>query len=159
EVAALAITEAVVRLLPGFMGNPDSLVEESHEDGLLEYPVYTKPAVWRDHEVPPVLLSGNHAAIEAWRHEQAVRRTVERRPDLLPASSLAGELAMAPAVLADAAELMTLQRACWMQEAIANQRFDIPALHESLDDVRAWLGEWSTWVARVDGRLVAAVRA
>jgi tRNA (guanine37-N1)-methyltransferase len=84
EVAALAITEAVVRLLPGFMGNPESLVEESHEDGLLEYPVYTKPAAWRGREVPEVLLSGNHAAIATWRREQARRRTAERRPDLLP---------------------------------------------------------------------------
>src|SRR6478609_7951115 len=82
EVAALAITEAVVRLIPGFMGNPESLTEESHEGGLLEYPVYTKPATWRGHDVPPVLLSGDHAAIAAWRHEQAVRRTAERRPDL-----------------------------------------------------------------------------
>ena len=82
EVAALAITEAVVRLLPGFMGNPGSLLEESHEDGLLEYPVYTKPASWRGRDVPPVLLSGDHAAIAAWRHEQSVRRTAERRPDL-----------------------------------------------------------------------------
>ncbi len=88
EVAALAITEAVVRLLPGFMGNPESLAEESHEDGLLEYPVYTKPQSWRGHEVPPVLLSGNHAAIADWRHDQAMRRTAERRPDLLHASSV-----------------------------------------------------------------------
>ncbi len=85
EVAALAIIEAVVRLVPGFMGNPDSLAEESHgEDGLLEYPVYTKPAYWRGLDVPDVLLSGNHAAIAAWRHGEAVRRTQERRPDLLP---------------------------------------------------------------------------
>src|SRR5690606_30644625 len=88
EVAALAVTEAVVRLLPGFMGNPDSLVEESHEDGLLEYPVYTKPAVWRDRGVPDVLMSGNHGAIGAWRHEQRVRRTARRRPDLVHASAL-----------------------------------------------------------------------
>ena len=84
EVAALAIIESVVRLIPGFMGNPASLVEESHgEDGLLEYPVYTKPSSWRGRDVPDVLLSGNHAAIAAWRHEQAVERTRERRPDLL----------------------------------------------------------------------------
>ncbi|MFS3128728.1 tRNA (guanosine(37)-N1)-methyltransferase TrmD [Nocardioides sp. Bht2] len=159
EVAALAIAEATIRLLPGFMGNPDSLVEESHEDGLLEYPVYTKPAQWRGHEVPPILLSGNHAAIATWRHEQAERRTAERRPDLLPASALTDELHLVPAVRADAAELLTLQRACWVQEAIANDRLDIPALHESLDDVTAWLGEWRTWVARADRRLVAAVRA
>ena len=83
EVAALAITEAVVRLIPGFMGNPESLVEESHSDGLLEYPAYTKPQTWRGHEVPEVLLSGNHGAIEAWRADQARQRTAERRPDLL----------------------------------------------------------------------------
>lgn len=85
EVAALAVIEAVVRLVPGFMGNPASLAEESHgEDGLLEYPVYTKPASWRGLDVPDVLLSGHHEAIAAWRHEQAVARTRERRPDLLP---------------------------------------------------------------------------
>jgi tRNA (guanine37-N1)-methyltransferase len=84
EVAALAVIEAVVRLVPGFMGNPASLAEESHgEDGLLEYPVYTKPATWRGHTVPDVLLSGHHGAIAAWRHEQALQRTRERRPDLL----------------------------------------------------------------------------
>lgn len=87
EVAALAITEAVVRLLPGVLGNPESLAEESHGpelDGLLEYPVYTKPAAWRGLEVPPVLLSGHHGAIAAWRTDQAKRITAERRPDLLP---------------------------------------------------------------------------
>jgi tRNA (guanine37-N1)-methyltransferase len=84
EVAALAMIEAIVRLLPGFMGNPASLVEESHgDDGLLEYPVYTKPATWRGLDVPDVLRSGNHAAIAAWRHEQALERTRARRPDLL----------------------------------------------------------------------------
>ena len=71
EVAALAITEAVVRLLPGFMGNAESLVEESHADGLLEYPVYTKPAAWEGREVPEVLHSGDHARIARWRREQA----------------------------------------------------------------------------------------
>lgn len=86
EVAVLAVSEAVVRLLPGVVGNPASLVEESHsaEHGnLLEYPNYTKPAVWRGREVPDVLLSGNHARIETWRREQALERTRERRPDLL----------------------------------------------------------------------------
>src|SRR5690606_30989101 len=82
EVAALAIIEAVVRLLPGFMGNPESLTEESHADGLLEYPVYTKPAQWRGLDVPDVLLSGDHGRIAAWRREQSERRTRERRPDL-----------------------------------------------------------------------------
>lgn len=84
EVAVMAMIEAVGRLIPGVVGNPESLVEESHEDGLLEYPSYTKPAVWRDREVPPVLLSGNHAAIARWRHEQQLERTARVRPDLLP---------------------------------------------------------------------------
>ncbi len=84
EVAVLAIVEAVARLIPGVIGNAESLVEESHEDGLLEYPVYTKPASWRGLDVPEVLLSGNHGAIAAWRHEQRVARTRARRPDLLP---------------------------------------------------------------------------
>jgi tRNA (guanine37-N1)-methyltransferase len=83
EVAAMAMIEAVGRLIPGVVGNPESLVEESHEDGLLEYPSYTKPSAWRGYEVPPILLSGNHGAIAAWRREQQVIRTRERRPDLL----------------------------------------------------------------------------
>jgi len=83
EVASMAMIEAIGRLVPGVIGNPDSLVEESHEDGLLEYPSYTKPAEWRGLEVPPVLLSGNHAAIAAWRREQQLERTRRIRPDLL----------------------------------------------------------------------------
>lgn len=83
EVAVMAMVEAIGRLIPGVIGNPESLVEESHEDGLLEYPSYTKPAVWRDSEVPPILLSGNHGAIAAWRREQQLERTRTRRPDLL----------------------------------------------------------------------------
>ena len=77
------VTFAVGRLIPGVVGNPESLVAESHEDGLLEYPSYTKPSVWRGHEVPPILLSGNHGAIAAWRREQQIERTAARRPDLL----------------------------------------------------------------------------
>jgi len=84
EVATMAMIEAVGRLIPGVVGNPESLVQESHEDGLLEYPSYTKPAVWRSHEVPPVLLSGNHGAVDAWRREQQLARTRAVRPDLLP---------------------------------------------------------------------------
>lgn len=87
EVATIAMIEAIARLLPGVVGNPDSLVEESHEQGLLEYPSFTKPASWRGREVPAVLLSGNHAAIDAWRHEQSLERTKRVRPDLLPENS------------------------------------------------------------------------
>ena len=86
EVAVLAILEAVVRLLPGVLGNPQSLAEESHGaelDGRLEYPVYTKPAQWRGWEVPAVLLSGHHGQVAAWREEQSRSRTRQRRPDLL----------------------------------------------------------------------------
>ncbi|QKJ19274.1 tRNA (guanosine(37)-N1)-methyltransferase TrmD [Microbacterium hominis] len=83
EVAAMAVIEAVSRLVPGVVGNPESLVEESHEDGMLEYPSYTKPAVWRGLKVPPVLLSGNHGAVAAWRREQSLERTRVHRPDLL----------------------------------------------------------------------------
>ncbi|MBL3698127.1 tRNA (guanosine(37)-N1)-methyltransferase TrmD [Leucobacter luti] len=84
EVATIAMVEAIARLVPGVVGNPESLVEESHESGLLEYPSYTKPANWRDRAVPPVLLSGNHAAIAAWRQEQSIERTRRVRPELLP---------------------------------------------------------------------------
>ena len=83
EVAAMAMIEAIGRLVPGMVGNPDSLDEESHEDGLLEYPSYTKPASWRGHDVPPVLLSGNHGAIATWRREQQRERTARIRPDLI----------------------------------------------------------------------------
>lgn len=83
EVAAMAMIEAIGRLVPGVVGNPDSLVEESHEAGLLEYPSYTKPQVWRGREVPAVLRSGNHAHVAAWRHEQSLERTRRVRPDLL----------------------------------------------------------------------------
>jgi tRNA (guanine37-N1)-methyltransferase len=83
EVAVMAMIEAIGRLIPGVVGNPESLVEESHEDGLLEYPSYTKPAQWRGREVPPVLLSGNHRLISEWRHEQQLERTSRVRPDLL----------------------------------------------------------------------------
>ena len=83
EVAAIAMIEAITRLLPGFMGNAESIVEESHSDGLLEYPSYTKPSIWRGLGVPEVLLSGHHAEIEKWRKEQQVARTKSNRPDLL----------------------------------------------------------------------------
>lgn len=83
EVATMAMIEAIGRLVPGVVGNPESLTEESHEDGLLEYPSYTKPAIWRGLEVPAVLVSGNHGAIADWRHEQQLTRTRAVRPDLI----------------------------------------------------------------------------
>jgi tRNA (guanine37-N1)-methyltransferase len=83
EVAALVMIEAIARLLSGVIGNADSLVEESHEDGLLEYPVFTKPPQWRGHDVPGVLLSGHHGQIARWRRDERLRRTALRRPDMI----------------------------------------------------------------------------
>jgi tRNA (guanine37-N1)-methyltransferase len=157
-VAALAVTEAVVRLIPGFMGNAESLVEESHEAGLLEGPVYTKPASWRGREVPEVLLSGNHSLIAGWRHQESVRRTAARRPDLLHPSQVVGEWEIVPATRGDAAEILTLQLACWVREAIANDDLTIPTLLEDLEDVVASVAAWDTYVVRVAGRLVGSVR-
>lgn len=90
EVAIMVMIEAITRLIPGFMGNPASLAEESHhtgvDGGLLEYPVYTKPPSWRGHDVPEVLFSGHHARIARWRRDQSLLRTAQRRPDLLAAA-------------------------------------------------------------------------
>jgi tRNA (guanine37-N1)-methyltransferase len=162
EVATAAFIEAVVRLLPGFMGNPESLTEESHEDGLLEYPVYTKPASWRGRDVPEVLLSGDHAAIAAWRHAESVRRTVARRPDLAhPSASvrLGGlDLDVRLATTADAGELFTLTRACWLQELWANPGVVIPALEESFEDSVRGIAQWTTFVARAGGRIIGSTR-
>jgi tRNA (guanine37-N1)-methyltransferase len=83
EVAVLAMVEAVARLIPGVIGNAGSLVEESHEDGLLEYPVYTKPPLWRGHGIPEVLLTGHHGRIARWRRDERLRRTALRRPDMI----------------------------------------------------------------------------
>jgi len=83
EVASVAMIEAIARLIPGVIGNAESLTEESHSDGLLEYPSYTKPASWRGMEVPEVLLSGNHAEIAKWRKAKSLERTEQVRPELL----------------------------------------------------------------------------
>ena len=83
EVAVLVMVEAVARLLPGVLGNPESAQQDSFSDGLLEGPSYTRPELWRDLPVPDVLRSGNHAAIARWRRDQAIERTYQRRPDLL----------------------------------------------------------------------------
>jgi tRNA (guanine37-N1)-methyltransferase len=165
EVAVLAIVEAVGRLVPGVVGNPESLVEESHEGGLLEYPVYTKPAAWDDgsvvRDVPPVLLSGDHAAIARWRHEQRLALTAGRRPDLvhgsLTTTGLEGSQ-LRLATPADVPELLVLTRACWLEEVA-----EIAPLWagpvESVAEHTADLRQWSTWVVRSHGRLVASVRA
>jgi tRNA (guanine37-N1)-methyltransferase len=94
EPAVLVMTEAVCRLLPGVLGNSESAADDSFGAGLLEGPAYTRPRVWRGHEVPPVLLSGDHTAIARWRRDAALRRTAENRPDLV--ARLAGA---APEVL------------------------------------------------------------
>jgi len=91
ELAAMVIIDAVTRLLPGALGDPGATFEDSHAWGLLEYPHYTRPAVFRGWVVPEVLLSGNHAAIARWRREQALRRTLECRPDLLERAPLTEE--------------------------------------------------------------------
>jgi tRNA (guanine37-N1)-methyltransferase len=91
EVAALAIIEATARLIPGVLGNEQSTADESHAHGLLEYPQFTRPEVFRGARVPEVLLSGNHAAIARWRRRESLLRTLERRPDLLEAADLSDE--------------------------------------------------------------------
>jgi tRNA (guanine37-N1)-methyltransferase len=91
EVAALAVTEATVRLLPGALGHEDSAGEDSFADGILDWPHYTRPAELRGHGVPDVLLSGDHGQIRRWRRKEALRATRERRPDLLGRASLSAE--------------------------------------------------------------------
>ena len=83
ELPALALADSVSRLVPGVLSAEECFEEESHYNGLLEYPQYTRPAVWRGREVPPVLLTGHHANIRKWRHEQSLLRTAVKRPDLL----------------------------------------------------------------------------
>lgn len=91
EIAALAVIEATARLLPGVLGNAQSAADESHAEGLLEYPQYTRPEEFRGEKVPEILLSGHHAAIARWRRKESLRRTLERRPDLLAAAELSEE--------------------------------------------------------------------
>ncbi|MFV0251738.1 MAG: tRNA (guanosine(37)-N1)-methyltransferase TrmD [Beutenbergiaceae bacterium] len=157
EVAALAITEAVVRLLPGVLGNPQSVVEESHGvDGLLEYPVYTQPPDWRGLSVPPVLRSGDHGRIAQWRRAQAVERTARRRPDLVaehpvtiraarPADApMLAELAADTFPLACPADMAMDDIAQFVAENLSEQRF------------RSYLKDRSRWllIARVAGAAV-----
>ncbi|WBQ07704.1 tRNA (guanosine(37)-N1)-methyltransferase TrmD [Kribbella sp. CA-293567] len=167
EVAVLVMVEAIARLLPGVIGNPESLAEESHSGhGLLEYPVYTKPAEWRGHDVPEVLLSGNHKLIAEWRHDESVRRTTERRPDLLAAwgSAVAAEddpasqVRVLPATEADAGELLTLQRATFLTEGQAYGDLSIPPLSESLEECVARFARGPVWKAVAGGRIVGSVQ-
>jgi tRNA (guanine37-N1)-methyltransferase len=88
EVAAMVVAEAIIRLLPGVLGSAESLLEDSHISGLLEYPQYTRPPLFRDWQIPDILLSGNHAEIAKWRREQSIIRTWQRRPDLLEKARL-----------------------------------------------------------------------
>jgi tRNA (guanine37-N1)-methyltransferase len=90
EAAALLVVEATSRLLPGVVGNAESVADDSHQDGLLEGPSYTRPASWRGLDVPPVLLSGDHRAVRRWQRDEALRRTAIRRPDLLARIDPAG---------------------------------------------------------------------
>ncbi|MBA8795707.1 tRNA (guanine37-N1)-methyltransferase [Friedmanniella endophytica] len=158
EVAALAVIEAVVRLVPGVIGNPESLTEESHAPGhdrLLEYPVYTKPPSWRGLDVPAELFRGHHARIAAWRQEQARARTRERRPDLLPPAEQ--PVVVAEAGPGDAGELFTLQRAAYLAEGRL-QGWTIPPLVEELAEVAAELPHQLVLTARQAGRLIGSVR-
>jgi tRNA (guanine37-N1)-methyltransferase len=117
EVAVLAVVETVARLLPGVLGNAESLTEESHVDGLLEYPVYTKPPSWRGLEVPEVPLSGDHRRIAAWRRERALDRTAQMRPDLVEA--------LDPATL-QPSDIAALAALGWSLGADGRFRRDVP---------------------------------
>jgi tRNA (guanine37-N1)-methyltransferase len=91
ELAAMVVMESVFRLVPGVLGSEESPLDDSHVGGLLEYPHYTRPPQYRGWEVPDVLLSGNHAQIKSWRRQQAIRRTMEKRPELLGKAELSSE--------------------------------------------------------------------
>ena len=91
ELPAMIVTDAVVRLLPGVLGDEGSAVEESFSEGLLEFPQYTRPATYRGMEVPPVLLSGDHGAVAAWRRRAAIEKTAKLRPDLIESAPLTDE--------------------------------------------------------------------
>lgn len=165
EVAVLAMVEAIGRLLPGVVGNAESLVEESHEGGLLEYPIYTKPSVWDGGDgvaraVPEVLLGGNHGAIARWRHEQRLERTAARRPDLLHVAATTEELAgleHSVATRADAPELTVLQKACWI-EMVTPPELWRGAPAEDAATVAEGLRHWTTHLFRAGDRLVGSVR-
>ncbi len=91
ELPALIVLDAIVRLLPGALGDPDGAQDDSHASGLLEYPHYTRPPEYNGMKVPEVLLSGNHAEIARWRRERALERTLRRRPDMLKKAELSDQ--------------------------------------------------------------------
>jgi len=91
ELAAMVVVNAIIRLLPGVLGSPSSATDDSHTNGLLEYPQYTRPVEYRGWAVPDVLLSGDHARIACWRRQQAIVRTLQRRPDLIERANLSAE--------------------------------------------------------------------
>lgn len=160
EAAALVVIEAVVRLIPGVIGNPASLAEESHsagQEGLLEYPVYTKPPSWRGLDVPEILFSGHHNEIARWRRRQALDRTRQRRPDLLPA--VPGAPVITEAVAGDAGEIWTVQQAAFLSEGRLNGSYDLPPLTQTLAELEASLSQGLVLVARRKGRLIGSVRA
>jgi len=88
ELGAMVMIDAIARLVPGVLHNDDSASTESFEQGLLEYPQYSRPEIWKERRVPPILLSGDHAKVDRWRHEKSLERTAERRPDLLSTAGL-----------------------------------------------------------------------
>jgi tRNA (guanine37-N1)-methyltransferase len=112
EYAAIVVIDAVVRRLPGTLGSADSLLEESHSDGLLEYPQYTRPAEFRGWQVPDILLSGNHGEIAKWRRKQRIIRTAKRRPDLLERALRESE----PACLTEEEKRLAAEAAAAPQE-------------------------------------------
>lgn len=154
EVAALVLIEAVGRLVEGFMGNAESLVEESHsESGLLEYPAYTRPRVWQHLEVPEVLMSGDHAAISRWRRDQSLIRTASRRPDLIAQLDPRSLDFHDKEVLASAGKLVTPRRAnvsfrrakpedAPVLAELAARTFPLaPPPHVPAEDVQAFIDE------------------
>jgi tRNA (guanine37-N1)-methyltransferase len=107
EIAAMAVTDAVCRMVPGVLPDPECFEDESHFNGMLEYPQYSRPAVWHGREVPSILLSGDHKKVDLWRRKQSLRRTRERRPDMyekLDLSSKQDKKLLAEMALEDAAE-------------------------------------------------------
>jgi tRNA (guanine37-N1)-methyltransferase len=157
EAASLVIIEAVVRLLPGVIGNPESLTEESHatgQDHLLEYPVYTKPPSWRGLDVPEILFSGHHANVARWRRERSEELTRERRPDLLPAED---DVRIERGQPDDFGQVLTLQRAAFVSEALANQTLELPAFTETIDELADYLERAVVLVARHGPRVIGSV--